>query len=316
VHTRRQWMKHLSTLGLLTYGLDFAAPTSAQNSPNTKIILLGTKGGPRVGAAGRKNPSTLLLINNTPYLVDCGYGTSMNMAAKVPLNSLRHIFITHLHSDHTLEAGSVIYNGWATGLNTQVDIWGPPGIQRMMNSYLDYMKEDIDVRMVDEGRPDLRQLVKAHEFSNSGVIYQDEQVTISAQRVRHPPLTHAYAFRFKTKDATIVISGDTTYSPELIEFAKGADILIHEVMYLPGVDALLKRVNNAQTLKDHLLASHSTTEEVGKVAAAAGVKKLVLSHFVPGDDNTITDEMWSEGVRKHYAGKLIIGKDLMEIGLD
>lgn len=310
--SRRDFLKSTGALCLSTLSISASNIALAQSSA-TRIILLGTKGGPRVGGAGRKNPSTLLMINNVPYLVDCGYGASMNMAAKVPLNNLRHIFITHLHSDHTLEAGSVIYNGWATGLKTDVDVWGPPGIKRMMRSYLDYMKEDIDVRMVDEGRPDLRKLVHAHEFSKNGLVLKNDDVTITAQRVRHPPLTNSFAYRFETKDRSIVISGDTGYSPELIEFAKGADVLIHEVMYLPGLEALLKRVNNADTLKEHLLASHTTTEELGKVAAAAGVKTLVLSHFVPGDDSSITDEMWLEGVRKHFSGQVIVGRDLMEL---
>jgi ribonuclease BN (tRNA processing enzyme) len=131
--------------------------------------------------------------------------------------------------------------------------------------------------------------------------------------VVHPPIEQAYAFRFDTRDRSIVISGDTNYSSALIDLARGADILVHEVMYLPGVDALAKRVPNGATLKEHLLASHTITEDLGKVAAAAGVKKLVLSHFVPGDDSSITDEMWTRDVRKHFKGEIIVGRDLMVI---
>jgi ribonuclease BN (tRNA processing enzyme) len=112
----------------------------------------------------------------------------------------------------------------------------------------------------------------------------------------------------------VVVSGDTAYSPKLAELAKGADVLIHEVMYLPGLEMLIKRLPNATRLREHLLASHTLPEDVGKVAARAGVGTLVLSHLVPGDDGLgITDEMWSEGVRKHYSGRIIVGKDLMEI---
>ncbi len=85
------------------------------------------------------------------------------------------------------------------------------------------------------------------------------------------------------------------------------------MLYVPGLDALLKRVNNATTLREHILASHTTTEDVGRVAAAAGVRKLVLHHFVPGDDPSITDDMWTEGVRRHFQGEIVVGRDLMVV---
>jgi ribonuclease BN (tRNA processing enzyme) len=111
----------------------------------------------------------------------------------------------------------------------------------------------------------------------------------------------------------VVISGDTAYAPELGEFAKGADVLVHEVMYLPGIEALLKRLPNAKRLREHLMVAHTLPEDVGKIAAQAGVKTLVLTHFVPGDDPSITDEQWSADIRKHFKGQIIVGKDLMEI---
>jgi ribonuclease BN (tRNA processing enzyme) len=142
---------------------------------------------------------------------------------------------------------------------------------------------------------------------------QNEDVKVTAALVRHPPITQAYAYRFDAKDRSIVISGDTTYAPELAEFARGADVLVHEIMHPGGIEGILKRVQNAATLREHLLASHTLPEDVGRVAAAANVKTLVLSHFVPGDDPGITDDMWAEGVRKHYSGRIVVGKDLMEI---
>jgi ribonuclease BN (tRNA processing enzyme) len=247
-------------------------------------------------------------------VVDCGYGTSAQLVTfGVQLNRLRHVFVTHHHSDHNLELGPLVYNGWATGLRERVDLYGPPGTARMRDAFFEYMKFDIETRMADEGRPDLRKLVVAHEFDKPGLVMQNDDVRVSCALVRHPPITQAYAYRFDAKDRSIVISGDTAYAPELAEFAKGADVLVHEIMHLGGLEALLKRVPNAATLREHLLASHTLPEDVGRVAAAAGVKTLVLSHFVPGDDPSITDEMWAEGVRKHYAGRIVVGKDLMEV---
>jgi ribonuclease BN (tRNA processing enzyme) len=280
----------------------------------TRIILLGTKGGPRVGEAGRSNPSTLILINDIPYVVDCGYGASKQLlAAGVALNRVRHVFITHHHSDHNLEVGPLVYNAWATGLPIQIDLYGPVGLRRMTSAFFDYQKFDIDTRIVDEGRNDPRKLVGVHEFARAGVVMQNDDVKVTSCRVRHPPITQSYAYRFDAKDRTIVISGDTAYAPELAEFAKGANVLVHEVMYLPGIEALLKRLPNAKRLREHLMAAHTLPEGVGRIAAQAGVGTLVLSHFVPGDDPTITDEQWSEGVRKHFKGQIIVGKDLLEI---
>ena len=142
---------------------------------------------------------------------------------------------------------------------------------------------------------------------------QNSDVKVTSLRVRHPPITEAYAYRFDTKDRSIVISGDTAYAPELADFAKGADVLMHEVMYLPAIDKLVRQNAGARRLREHLLASHTSTEDVGRIAARAGVKTLVLTHFVPGNDPAITDEQWSEGVRQHFKGRIVVGKDLMEI---
>jgi ribonuclease BN (tRNA processing enzyme) len=285
----------------------------APQKKGTRLILLGTKGGPSLGKF-RKNPATLLLIKGTPCVVDCGYGAARQLIdAGVSSGELRYIFITHHHSDHTLEYGPLVYNGWATGLPLQIDAFGPPGLKQMTRAFFEYMKFDIDTRIADEGRPDLRKLVTAHEFTGPGVVLQNDDMKVTAALVRHPPIKQAYAYRFETADRSVVISGDTAYVPELAEFARGTDVLVHEVMYLPGIETLLKRVPNAERLRQHLVASHSTTEDVGKVAARAGVQTLVLSHFVPGDDPSITDEQWTDGVRKHFRGRIIVGKDLMEI---
>ena len=285
----------------------------SQDTKRTRLILLGTKGGPRVGTSA-KNPSTLVIVNGVPYVVDCGNGVSLQLvAAGVPLNRLRYILLTHHHSDHMLEFGPLVYNAWASGLLGRVDAYGPPGTAKMLRDFFDYIKFDIETRIEDERRPDLRKMAGAHDFDRPGVVLQNDDVKISAALVRHPPIRQAYAYRFDAKDRSIVISGDTTYAPELAEFAKGADVLVHEIMHLGGLDTLLKRNPNAATLREHLLASHTVPEDVGRIAAQAGVKTLVLSHFVPGDDPTITDEQWTEGVSKHYSGRIVVGKDLMEI---
>jgi ribonuclease BN (tRNA processing enzyme) len=284
---------------------------AAAQPSGTKLILLGTKGGPRVGG-DRSNPASVLLINGIPYVVDCGSGVSRQLvSAGIALQNVRYVFLTHMHSDHNLEYGGLLYNAWATGLREPINAYGPPPIKQMTSAFLESMKFDVDTRIADEGRPDLRNLISPHEVSKDGLVMQNADVRVTAARNLHPPIRDSFALRFDTSDRSIVFSGDTTRSDAVVALAKGADVLVHEVMSVPGIESILKRVPNAATLREHLLASHTTTEDVGRVATAAGVKKLVLSHFVPGDDPDITDAMWLEGVRKHYSGEVIIGKDLM-----
>ncbi len=309
-HTRRQFLGGATSLLLAASG---ASRAFGQERKGTRLILLRTKGGPRVGG-GRNNPSTLLLINDVPYVVDCGAGTSRQLgAAGVPLSRLRYLFFTHLHSDHMLEYGPLVYNGWVAGLRTRVDAYGPPPLKSATQAFWEYLRFDVDTRIEDEGRTDPRPLRVANELDAPGTVMQNDDVKVTSAAVVHPPLKYAFAFRFDTKDRSIVISGDTNYAPALVGLAKGADVLVHEILYPPGVDKLLARVPNAATLRKHLVDSHSVPEDVGRVAAQAHVKTLVLSHFVPGDDPDITDHMWTDGVRKHFQGEIIIGKDLMEI---
>src|SRR5467141_2235995 len=282
--------------------------------PKARLVLLGTGGGPRIVAPGRSKSANLIVVNGVPYVVDCCEGVAHQLVrAGVSPNTLRYVFITHHHSDHNLDYGNLIYDSWAAGLRAPVDAYGPPPIQAMTEAYWQLNRFDIETRIGDEGRPDLRKLVTAHEFSESGVVMQNADVRVTAARVLHPPIVNAYAYRFDAADRSIVISGDTAYSPELIALARGADVLASEVMHLAGLEVLLKKVPNAATLREHLLASHIVTEDLGKLAAAAGVKALVLTHFVPPDDSSITDDMWMGGVRKHYKGEIIVGRDLLEI---
>ncbi len=309
--TRREFLLGAASLPLAA---SLASLGIAQRNGRTRVILLGTKGGPRVGESGRSNPSTLVLINDVPYLVDCGYGASRQLiAAGIPLNKLRYVFITHHHSDHNIEYGPLIYNSWITGLPVKIDAYGPPGLRKMTQDFFNYERFDIEIRIPDEGRTDPRRIITPHEFFKSGVVMQNNDVKVSAVRVRHPPITHSYAYRFDAKDRSIVVSGDTAYAPELAAFAKGADVLVHEVMYVPAIESLVRRLPNAKKLREHLMASHTSPEEVGRIAAQAEVKTLVLTHFVPGDDASITDENWAEGVRKFFKGRVIVGKDLLEI---
>jgi len=256
----------------------------------------------------------VVLVDDTPYVVDCGNGVARQLVfAGVPLSKLRHIFITHHHSDHNADYGNLIWLAWTAGLQTRVDTWGPPPLERMTQLFFDMNAYDIKTRIADEGRASLVPLVHVHELSEGGLVWQDKSVKVTAALVHHPPVVPAFGYRFDALDRSIVISGDTAPSESLIRLAQGADVLVHDAMYLPAVDRLVAGVTNATTLKKSITSHHTTAEEAGRVAQAAGVKTLVLSHLVPAEDPAVTDQMWIDAARTHFRGTVIVGKDLLEI---
>lgn len=313
---RRDLLKFTAAAGIASLakpGLSLAAEEAAEKG--TKIVFLGTKGGPRVGL-GRSNPANLIMVNGTPIVLDCGMGvTHQLVAAGVPPQTVKYILISHLHSDHDLEFGNLIYNAWASGLKTPIHAFGPKGLKAMTQAYWEVNKFDIETRIKDEGRPDLRKLAVVDEVDDDGVVFKTDDVTVTAFRTPHPPITDNFAYKFETADGSVVFSSDTNYNPKLGEFAKGADVLVHETLYVPGIEGILKKVKNGASLKEHLLASHTTTEDIGRIAAIAKPKLLVLSHLVPGDNPSITDEEWTAGVKKHFDGDVVVAKDLMELKL-
>lgn len=279
-------------------------------SAGSRVILLGTKGGP-TPSAFRAPASVALVIEGYLYLVDCPNGVAGQIAkAGLKLGSLSQIFITHNHSDHVLDAGSLLVLAWGSGLTRPVRLHGPPPLKSIVANSLAASNYDIRARMREEGRPPLEPLVSVREATRGGLVYEDSRVRVTSVLVDHFTVKPAFAYRFDTPSRSIVISGDTTYSDNLVKLAQDADVLIHEAMYAPFIDQLTGE--NAPRLKEHLLRSHSTTEQVGLVAARAHVKKLVLSHLVPAFP-TITDVMWLEGVRKNFGGEAVVGRDLMEV---
>lgn len=288
--------------------------SSQQTKPRTRIVFLGTKGGPRVDN-GRSNPANLIEIGGTRVVLDCGMGVSRQLAAAgVPLNSLNYILITHHHSDHNLEYGNLAYNAWVTGLATPIRSFGPVGIERMTNAYWELNAFDVDTRIDDEGRPDPRKLLIARDIDRGGMVFETDDFSVTAFRTPHPPIIDNFAYKFATPDGTIVFSSDTIYNPALAKFAEGADVLVHEALFAPYIDRLVARVRNGATLGKHLLESHTTAQDVGRVATAAGVKLLVLNHLVPGDLD-VTDEQWTSAVRENFGGKVMVARDLMELAL-
>jgi ribonuclease BN (tRNA processing enzyme) len=290
-----------------------AASRARATQGRTRLILLGTGGGPRPRVATMAS-AQVIVAGDRLYVVDCGDGVARQIVlAGLPLTALRHVFITHHHSDHNADYGNLLLLAWASGLRERVDTWGPPPIEQITRLFLEMSATDIETRIVDEGRAPLAPLIHAHELSQPGVVFQEDGVKVTAAAAVHPMIKSALAYRFDCADRSIVISGDTAMADTIIALAKAADVLVHEALYPEAADRLAARLPTATRLKEHLLASHTTAEECGKVAAAAGVKLLVMSHFVPADDPLVTEQMWIDAARRHFKGRIIVGRDLMEI---
>jgi ribonuclease BN (tRNA processing enzyme) len=277
------------------------------------LILLGTAGGPRPRKE-RSAPAQAIVGGGSIYVIDCGSGVARQMVlAGLQLSQLRNVFITHHHSDHDIDLGPLLQLAWLSGLTKPVGCWGPPPMRQMIDDYFRYEGYDIRIREADEHRPPFRPLVRAHEIQRGGSVMDDGRMRVTAAKVIHPTIDLALAYRFDAPDRSIVISGDTRPTDSLIRLAKGADVLVHEAMMPDRVRDLVSKLPNSQELARSVLSHHTSAEQAGQVAAAAGVKMLVLSHLVPAEDPTVPDDEWLAAARRHYAGPIVVGHDLMRI---
>jgi ribonuclease BN (tRNA processing enzyme) len=313
----RNVVSRLATAVVIALAMQLPTETALAQatSTGTHLILLGTGGGPSFKKA-RAQPANALIVNGSVYIIDAGNGVARQMElAGIPAQELRAIFITHNHSDHVADYGTLLLRAWLSGLKKPVETFGPPPLVSMTRTYEQYMDWDIQLRIVDEGRPQFATLVHPHDIANEGIIYQDKNVRVSVAEVTHGGAKPAYAYRFDTADRSIVFSGDTSKNAKLVKLAADADVLVHEVLNPEAVDLMVATIDPGNaTLKRHMLESHTAMEDVGRVATEANVKKLVLTHFVPTGVATFDlPEVWLKGVRKTYAGDIVVGEDLMEI---
>lgn len=301
----------LQLAGTLLGGWNVLASTGS--SARTRLILLGTGGGPRPRKTNSAS-AQVIVYNDRLYVIDCGDGVARQLVlAGLSLPELRHVFITHHHSDHNADYGNLLLLGWTAGLRSRVDSWGPPPLQRMTAQFLEMNSFDIQTRISDEGRVPLAPLIHAHDLTEGGLLFDEGGMRVRAALVDHPPVVPAFAYRFDTPDRSIVISGDTRPSENLERLAHGADVLVHEAYFPAAIDRLVARVPNAPALKQSILSHHTSAQDAGRIAKAAGVKVLVLSHLVPPEDPQITDKMWIDAASVHFDGKIIVGRDLLEI---
>jgi ribonuclease BN (tRNA processing enzyme) len=281
-------------------------------SPITKVVLLGT--GTPGPIPDRSGPCVAIVVNDTPYLVDLGPGVVRRASAAyrkgVPglhFSKLKTAFVTHLHSDHTVGYPDFIFTPWVVGRTGPVQVYGPSGIKAMTDHILEAWKEDIKIRTegLERNFPehnDTGYKVDVREIS-PGVVYQDRNVTVNAFPVSHGEVPQAFGYRFATPDRTIVISGDTSPSQNVIDNCNGCDVLVHEVYTMKGHAAA------APSWQAYQLKYHTSSKQLAELATKARPKLLVLYHQIYLF-NTSTREDLLQEMRDAYKGAFVSGLDL------
>jgi len=271
----------------------------------TTLVLLGT-GTPRPNPEA-SGPATAVVVGTRTFLFDAGPGVMRQLAAaKLPINGVTALFITHLHSDHTLGLPDLLLTSWVMGRQTPLVAFGPRGLRAMTDHIIEAWKEDINVRETGlEREVPGGYRVSVREISTR-VLYDSAGVRVLAIPVEHGDWAEAYGFRIETPGKVIVISGDTRRSAAVEAAARGADILVHEV-YPEGRLAPEPRPGG-ESWPAYMRAFHTSDVEVGRLAAAAKPKLLILHHIVRMQG---TDEEILAGVKRGgFTGRAVIGHDL------
>ena len=269
-------------------------------APRTELILLGT-GTPNADPE-RAGPATAIVVDGVPYLVDCGPGVVRRAAAAgIVVSKLDRVFITHLHTDHTVGLADLIFTPWVLEREKPLQVYGPAGVAAMAKSIEAAYRQDVRLR-IDGLEPAnaTGYRVDAHEIS-PGVVYQDERVTVTAIRVDHGSWKQAFGFVFETRDGKIVHSGDCRPSPGIVEAARGADILVHEVY------SHARFQKRPPIWQKYHSSFHTSTLELAGIAKQAKPKLVVLNHqlFWGASEQDLLDE-----IATIYDGKVVSGKDL------
>jgi ribonuclease BN (tRNA processing enzyme) len=296
--------------------------------PGTQVILLGTRAGPGVDLK-RAQTATVVMVEGTPYLIDCGYGTLRNLvAADISASKIDQIFFTHLHNDHTSDVPALLSMQYTSGRTKALDLYGPYGTEQMVRAVVDYCKLDVGIRSVDEGRKtDPAQMYHGHDVQATSKplqVFKDERVTVSTIENTHYPehsrsqMPHrAIGVRLDTKTRSVVISGDTSYSANLALLAKDVDVFVCEIMDQATRDRWLTQLKenpalaNEASVARHVSETHSTPEDVGRMAAEARAKMVVLNHQLTSAGTTAPLAPLLEGIRRYYQGEVVLGQDLM-----
>jgi ribonuclease BN (tRNA processing enzyme) len=304
----------------------FGEEVSAAPAIGTQVVVLGT--GTPLADPERSGPAVAVVVNGAAYLVDCGPGVVRRAAAAekngikaLAVDKLKIVFITHLHSDHTLGYPDLIFTPWVLDRHEPLEAYGPRGLNAMTTHIEKAWAEDVRLRLhgLEEANT-TGYKVNVHEIDMRGrgapataggapalqsglqVVYRDDNVTVTAFPVKHGSWKYAYGYRFDTKDRRIVISGDTAPTDEVVRACDGCDLLLHEVF-----NPKRKKIVESKQKQAYFKVFHTSPTELGDIATQARPKLLVLYHQVMGET---TEEDLVEQVRAHYSGKFVSAKDL------
>jgi len=285
----------------------FLGGPDAPAQTRTRVVLLGT-GTPNADP-DRSGPAVAVVVDSTAYLVDAGPGIVRRAAKAAREDSIRAlvmprlktVFLTHLHSDHTVGLPDLMFSPWVLERTTPLQVYGPPGTATMVGHLNAAYAQDVDMRL-HGGEPSNKTGFggRAHVIK-AGIVYKDSLVTVRAFEVPHGKWPHAFGYRFDTPDRSIVISGDTRASDAVVKACSGCDVLVHEVISDSG---LARRTADWQAYHH---AYHTTAHELGDLATRAKPKLLVLYHQI---FSGVTDDILLAEVKSRYAGTVVSAKDL------
>jgi len=274
-----------------------------------EIVFLGT--GCPVVSTERYGPAQLVLGDGAKILVDCGSGVTQRLvAAGTPGRALDALLLTHLHSDHLVDLYQLIVSSWHQGRERPLPVYGPPGTRRYVEGLMALWEPELSLRVAHEMRPSTEALkVDVTEIA-AGQSLRFGGVEVTVVEVDHKPVRHAFGFVFESGGRRLALSGDTRRCAALIEAARGADLLVHEV-FIHREMPVIEGVRSAETVAN-VAGYHTLSSEVGKIATEAGVKALALTHFVPpaAERQALLAE-----VAQDYAGPLVLAEDLLRIDL-
>ncbi|WP_331739534.1 MBL fold metallo-hydrolase (plasmid) [Streptomyces sp. NBC_00015] len=364
-NSRRHLLKTATALagaGTLSPALASGAAASVQEdakavavpSHGAHLVLLGTAAGP-VPMAGRRGISSALVVDGRVYLVDMGHGAfDQFQSAGLDIGALEAVFVTHLHSDHLADLYTLLWLrfGGVDPLARPLTMYGPgpagalpapssgrsvatvnprrptPGLSDYIENSVAATAYDINLRMRDEGWPDIRSFVDVHEIAVPDVgasptgdmapamapfeVWSDDQVRVTAILVDHPPVFPSFAFRFDTEHGSVVFSGDTTITANMVTLARDADVLVHEAIDMEAVE---RAGNLTPEQLQHHENSHADVTRIGReVAQPAQVRTLVLSHLAPGT-KALPDAGWKAKAGRGFTGRVVVGNDLQVLPL-
>ncbi len=271
-------------------------------SSRTKVITLGT-GTPNPDPK-RFGPSTAIVVDGVPYIIDCGPGVVRRAtAAGINANQLSRLFITHLHSDHTTGYADFVFTPAVVNRKEPLRVFGPKGIAFFNNHIQQAYSEDYKIRITGLEKGDsMAYKVLVNEIVE-GVVFKDERVTVTAFLVKHGSWPQAFGYKFVTPDRTVVISGDCTYTEEIIQQCNGCDVLVHEVYSEDGYS------RRSPQWKAYHADFHTSSSQLAVIANKAKPKLLVLTHQLIWDS---TEEKLLEEIKSRYQGKVVSAKDLDE----